>query len=973
MKQAILEKNLLLKLCMIFLIIQPILDIYILFEPEVISFFHFSPSTIIRIGVMGLLILLLLITVKWEKKHIWIGVYLVLIVIYTILHHFHAVTTANVRYNLSTELFYIIRMLLPLAMVLISYYIKFSKKQVETIITWLVILVSGSIVVTNLLGISLNSYTNLKIGGSILDWFTRKNVPYTIYSSKGFFMYANQIAALELLLTPILFYFVIKKPNFKNICLVIIQLLATFMLGTKVATLGFILIFGIMTFLYIFFCFIKKELYFSIKPVIVFAILLGLSIIIYPKTPMKNRSSVSEEISTNYTKETVEKETKNENTNNLQNKIENEKVETNESKNSIVKEENQTENKKTKQCRELRFVYTNPVQYKYYNHITYVEPNEMCKSQSELEQEKLDAVEKQLKNLNSEEEQKQYLISFIHEEYGKFGFLKDFVEIAYSYKEDPFFWYNEIRKPLNDRINYRVIEEDMLKRIKELRNDKKDDYLGITYSTMSNVFNLERDFLSHYYSLGWIGLTLFLFPYLIILFFCMMVMLLYFKRKVTFYNCSLTLSIGIALFAAYYSGNVMDGLVVSIILGFVIGQLVQSVFYRNRIFDKKVSVIMPTYNDSKTIQVSLDSLMKQTYQNWELVIVDDGSTDDTKRLINEYQKKYDKENKIQYIYQKNQDQLKAIIHGTKYITGDYVFILHSDDLLASSDTFEKAVSYMNEHKELDAIIAPLLLINEKGRLKGCQEVLSYSKNKKIPVIQMLWLGRNLYADVGFFKKEIYISKIKETYLTWNMPFWLNIGKKVTTLNVETVEFEMLKYRVHSENYINNELGKLNVINGELRTLTSLMKFYDIPNYKKQYIIFRIFSHLHLLKIYKPKYYERECQNKSQILEFVIQKRFGEDYKRNIFLNSLVEFYKQEKKRKIEFSKIYHGEEIYQGNDMRKFNKRLLENNLPEFYQKMLEEMQKGFDEVIVKTEEEKEKAIQITQFLCINPKIKLTK
>ena len=50
----------------------------------------------------------------------------------------------------------------------------------------------------------------------------------------------------------------------------------------------------------------------------------------------------------------------------------------------------------------------------------------------------------------------------------------------------------------------------------------------------------------------------------------------------------------------------------------------------------KISVIMPTYNDCKSIEETLDSLKNQTYKNWELVIVDDGSIDDTKKVINRY-------------------------------------------------------------------------------------------------------------------------------------------------------------------------------------------------------------------------------------------------------------------------------------------------------------------------------------------------
>ena len=60
----------------------------------------------------------------------------------------------------------------------------------------------------------------------------------------------------------------------------------------------------------------------------------------------------------------------------------------------------------------------------------------------------------------------------------------------------------------------------------------------------------------------------------------------------------------------------------------------------------KIYILMPTYNDSSTIAYSLDSILSQNYKNYEIIIVDDGSTDDTKKVINNYKKKYDKDNKI---------------------------------------------------------------------------------------------------------------------------------------------------------------------------------------------------------------------------------------------------------------------------------------------------------------------------------------
>ena len=90
----------------------------------------------------------------------------------------------------------------------------------------------------------------------------------------------------------------------------------------------------------------------------------------------------------------------------------------------------------------------------------------------------------------------------------------------------------------------------------------------------------------------------------------------------------------------------------------------------------KISVLTPSYNDEISITKTLNSLKNQTYTDWESIIIDDGSTDETKRIIEDYKKKNNLEDKIKYIYQENQDQLNALLNGLQYVKGDYIFILH---------------------------------------------------------------------------------------------------------------------------------------------------------------------------------------------------------------------------------------------------------------------------------------------------------
>ena len=386
----------------------------------------------------------------------------------------------------------------------------------------------------------------------------------------------------------------------------------------------------------------------------------------------------------------------------------------------------------------------------------------------------------------------------------------------------------------------------------------------------------------------------------------------------------------------------------------------------------KISIIMPTYNDADSIIETLNSISNQTYKNWQLIIINDGSTDNVESIIKEYTDNSENKEKIEYYYQENQDQLNAIKNALKYIKGDYVYILHSDDLLPSENFFEKLINVAKEKSNVDAFIGNLIIIDEESNETGIQKVSKYIPNKKSLAKLMLWLGRNLYVDTMFAKKEIFLNNIADGYLTWNMPFWVDLSNKdANILNVENLEFPILKYRVHGGNYINNEIGKLNVINGELRALTRLMQFYKIPSYKSQFYLYRIANKFKIGDTFTPIFYNKEEDKKGEIVKFVVQKRFNEEYKNNLFLNSIVNFYEKNTDRTIEVNKIQENEFIYKGKDMRLFNKNLLNNNLSKLYIDIITEMENGFNKILVQQEEDIEKMIDITKFLCIYPYVKV--
>ena len=187
------------------------------------------------------------------------------------------------------------------------------------------------------------------------------------------------------------------------------------------------------------------------------------------------------------------------------------------------------------------------------------------------------ALLKQQKVLERELEHKAHgkitpLMRYIQANYQNYSLNPEFVNGKYSYIIDPVFWSEVMKAPLKKRMDYRYLEKAMLDRLKKINNNPLDNWLGITYTRMNNIFNLERDFLSQWYALGFIGAMIILGPMLWLFFNFIYLMIFKFKKYFNFLNAEMTLSIfGIIVFSIY-AGNILDFLTSAVLLAFFVGQ-----------------------------------------------------------------------------------------------------------------------------------------------------------------------------------------------------------------------------------------------------------------------------------------------------------------------------------------------------------------------------------------------------------------
>ena len=123
---------------------------------------------------------------------------------------------------------------------------------------------------------------------------------------------------------------------------------------------------------------------------------------------------------------------------------------------------------------------------------------------------------------------------------------------------------------------------------------------------------------------------------------------------------------------------------------------------------KKISVIVPVYNVEKYLSKCLDSIIKQQYPDIEVIVVDDGSTDNSSEIIKEYVYRNDK---IKYYKKENGGLSDARNYGVKKATGDYICFIDSDDYI-DKKLFERIKCYID--KDYDVIKYKIVTVNEDG-------------------------------------------------------------------------------------------------------------------------------------------------------------------------------------------------------------------------------------------------------------------
>mgnify|MGYP006780710933 FL=1 len=384
----------------------------------------------------------------------------------------------------------------------------------------------------------------------------------------------------------------------------------------------------------------------------------------------------------------------------------------------------------------------------------------------------------------------------------------------------------------------------------------------------------------------------------------------------------------------------------------------------------KISVLIPAYNSAKTIVEALESIKNQTYQNWEIILINDGSQDETEEILRRYLG--NTKLPLKYTKQTHHNYFKAIRHGLKYASGEIIFVLDADKILFNQNVFYRAVSTILGEK-CDGMFVGIRAMYQRLKDGKFHLVRPYYRNEVSLIKTALGLGKNIYTNYAFWRREIFETSVYENYLINGMPVWYNAENNLG-LRVVNGNFVGLKYRVSKKvNLGDNSLKQNNSktlfeLSTNLRTLHHIVSRINVPAYSTQATLYNLINRLHIASLY-PSIFKQGQTSLKEITPLVV-KNIKDSELDNVYLKTIVDFSNNFDPQKTTKIVIPKGTKIYWGTEIEEFSKKLSKNTLDQFYYDFMKIIGQGTTIYEIKKDDQK-KLEQILEFFTIRDYVKI--
>ena len=212
--------------------------------------------------------------------------------------------------------------------------------------------------------------------------------------------------------------------------------------------------------------------------------------------------------------------------------------------------------------------------------------------------------------------------------------------------------------------------------------------------------------------------------------------------------------------------------------------------YNNNIFNPLVSIVIPVYNGANYVSEAIESALKQTYKNIEVIVVNDGSTDNTEKIVKKYG------DKIRYFYKENGGVASALNLGIKNMKGEYFSWLSHDDVYYTNK-IERQIEELKNIDKDNILYSGFELINDKSEFLYAWEIASKNEYRKLnnSFYALLLSGLDgcslLIPKKAFYEVDFFNEDLK---CTQDYDLWFKIFKN--GYKIKYMPEVLLQYRIH---------------------------------------------------------------------------------------------------------------------------------------------------------------------------------